>query len=158
MIKHILVPLDGSSMAEKALDHAVDLVKALDGTLTIVRVVTPPPQRPQSPIKDPVQKLQEEEAEEYMVAVKERLEALGVDVDSRILIGDSAQHIVDLTESEDCDLVVMSSHGLGGSWHVYGSVAQQVLHQAHVPVMIAKWGIDGAQSAASSAAGSKGSD
>lgn len=149
MLKHILVPLDGSRMAESALDHAVDLAKAVNGTVVVLRVVVPAPQRPPSPLPDPLLETQKQEAEEYIAAVTERLEELGVHVRSHIFIGDPAPHIIRLTEFEDCDLVVMSSHGLGGGeWHVFGSVAQKVLHSAHVPVMVVKWASDEARPAA----------
>jgi len=143
MIKCIVVPLDGSKMAEKALDHAVDLAKALDATVTLVRVVVPAPDRPPSPMPDPLLEEQKNEAEEYLQGVTERLRALKVDVRSHLFVGDPAQHIIRLTEFDECDLVVMSSHGLGGGdWHVFGSVAQKVLHHAHVPVMIARWAVE----------------
>lgn len=138
MIKRILVPLDGSSKSEVALDAAIELARSLNGTIVVFRVVepaTPPRNLPILP--DPLLAAKRSEAEAYVEQVCDRLTTLGIDADCHVFIGDVASHIVRFTEFEHCDLVVMSSHGRGGGdRHVSGSVAQKILHAARLPVMI----------------------
>ncbi len=138
MINRILVPLAGSRMSERALDVAIELARSLNSTIVALRVVEPSFGRADLPnAPDPLPATLRTEAETYVAQVCGRLAVLGIDADCHVFVGDVAVHIVRFTEIEDCDLVVMSSHGLGGGgWHVFGSVAQKVLHTARLPVMI----------------------
>jgi len=138
MINRILVPLDGSRMSERALDVAIELAGGLNSTIVALRVVEPAigsADLPNAP--DPLLAAQKSEAETYVAQVCDRLTVLGIDADCHVFVGDVARHIIRFAEFVQCDLVVMSSHGLGdGGWHVLGSVAQKVLHTARLPVMI----------------------
>ena len=68
-----------------------------------------------------------------------RLKADRLRVDTHVLLGEVAVSLARFTEMERCDLIVMGSHGLGGhGWHVFGSVAQQVLHSSRCPVLIVR--------------------
>jgi nucleotide-binding universal stress UspA family protein len=138
MFKRILVPLDGSKMSELALEVAIELASGLHATIVVLRVVELAPGRPDLPNEpDPLLEAQRSEADMYVAQGCTRLTALGIDADCHVFVGDVAQHIIRFTDFEHCDLVVMSSHGLGGGgWHVFGSVAQKVLHAARLPVMI----------------------
>jgi len=141
MIKRILLPLDGSKMAEEALDVATDLAKGLSGTIVLLRVVEPPvPGRFYAPhMLDELQEAQAHEAEAYMEEVVERIATDGPGIDTRVPTGEVADTIIRSAEAEQCDLIVMGSHGLGGrGWYVFGSVAQKVLHSAKSPVLIVK--------------------
>ncbi len=142
MIKRILVPLDGSEIAEEALNIAGELAQGLSGEITVLRVVPPPvPGRFYAPhLLDELQEAQVREAEAYVEEARHRL-ADGVNVDTHVLCGEVAATLLEYAESEDCDLIVMSSHGLGGrGWQVFGSVAQKVLHAAGRPVLIVRPG------------------
>ncbi len=141
MIKRILVPLDGSKMAEEALDVAAELAKGLSGAIVLLRVVAPPvPGRFYAPhMLDELQEAQVREAEAYIEEVAERSGADDLGVDTHVPTGEVADTIIGSAEVEHCDLIVMGSHGLGGrGWHVFGSVAQKVLQSAKSPVLIVK--------------------
>jgi nucleotide-binding universal stress UspA family protein len=141
MIKRLLVPLDGSKLAEEALVIAGDLAESLDGTLVLVRVVPPPiPGRFYAPgLLEQVQEAQAKEAESYLESVAERLKDDRLHVEMRVLRGEVASTLVQFAERERCHLIVMASHGLGGlGWHVFGSVAQKVLHSSRLPVLMVR--------------------
>ncbi len=139
MIRGLLVPLDGSEVAEGALVIAGELAESLDGTIVLVCVVPPPvPGRFYAPnLLDQLQEAQVREAEAYLDSVAGRLKSDRLHVDTHVLCGEVANLLVRFTELERCDLIVMGSHGLGGHvWHVFGSVAQKMLHSARCPVLI----------------------
>ncbi|MEX1254078.1 MAG: universal stress protein [Dehalococcoidia bacterium] len=141
MIKRLLVPLDGSDLAEEALRIASDMAEGVNGVLVLARVVPPPvPGRFYAPnLLDQVQEAQAREAEAYLEALAERLKKDRLHVETRVLKGEVASTLVRLAEQERCELIAMSSHGLGGvGWHVFGSVAQKVLHSSRCPVLIVR--------------------
>lgn len=141
MIKRLLVPLDGSDLAEEALRIAGDMAEGVNGVLVLARVVPPPvPGRFYAPnLLEQVQEAQAKEAEAYLEALAERLKKDRLHVETRVLKGEVAATLVRLAEQERCELIAMSSHGLGGlGWHVFGSVAQKVLHSSRCPVLIVR--------------------
>ena len=141
MIKRLLVPLDGSELAEEALVIAGDLAESLDGVIVLARVVPPPvPGRFYAPnLLEQVREAQTREAEAYLASAAERLKEDRLHVETRVEAGEVATTLVRLAEQERCQLIVMGSHGLGGlGWHVFGSVAQKVLHASRCPVLIVR--------------------
>ncbi len=141
MIERLLVPLDGSELAEEALRIAGEMAESADGVLVLSRVVPPPvPGRFYAPnLLEQVQEAQVKEAEVYLAAVAGRLREDRLHVETRVLTGDVPSTLVRLAQQERCDVIVMSSHGLGGvGWHVFGSVAQKVLHSSRCPVLIVR--------------------
>ncbi len=141
MIKRILVPLDGSKMAEEALNVATELAKGLSGTIVLLRVVPPiVPGRFYAPrMLEELREAQVREAEAYLQDLTEPQAKNGVTVKASVMTGEVAKTVVDFADTNQCDLIVMSSHGLGGrGWQVFGSVAQKVLHSAKSPVLIVK--------------------
>ncbi len=145
MIKRILVPLDGSELAEEALNVAGELAQGLSGEVILLRVVPPPvPGRFYAPhMPDELQEAQVREAEAYMEEARHKL-AQGIKIDAHVLSGEVAATLIEFAASKDYDLIVMSSHGLGGrGWQVFGSVAQKVLHGASRPILIVRPGAAG---------------
>lgn len=140
MYEHILVTLDQSDLAEKALPHAVDIAKAFGATIHLVSVV---------PVVDPETMLaagavidwegQVDHAREYMSGVRKRVMAEGVEAEWDVCQGDVAEEILRYCDQQDCDLIVMSTHGRSGlgRW-VYGSIADRVLRHATVPVLLVR--------------------
>jgi nucleotide-binding universal stress UspA family protein len=134
MSNSILVPLDGSSLAQRALPHALALARASARGLVLVRVLSPRPPR-----GEPL--VQEHEASADLHAVAEPLRAEGLAVQtvvtSTLQGGDVAHALLQVGESHGCGLVVMSTHGRSGigRW-LYGSVADAVLRHASVPIVL----------------------
>lgn len=142
-IRHILVPLDGSALAEEALQHATRISRQTGATLTALRVLEPL-SRWQRTLslehgKDE-RRLEAErraEADHYLAQVQARLQVEQIVNRAQVYLGGAADAILDLIVKEPIDLVVMSTHGLSGySRWVYGSVASKVLHSAPCPLLL----------------------
>ena len=133
----ILVPLDGSELAERALGPARQLAVAAGATLLLVRVV---PDRELGAAGGPSDEV--EEAQRYLASLASRLRApVGREAAPVILTqacaGDPAERIVREAELWRTDLVVMATHGRGGLGRlVHGSVADAVLRASSVPVLL----------------------
>jgi len=140
MLERVLVPLDGSQLAEGALAHAVALAQATGACLTAVHVLEPEKQPSQATAIDPLDwHLRKAEATAYLETVEHRLEGLELRVEMLLLEGNAAQQIVDFARSEEVDLIVLSSHGSSGltPWNV-SSVVQKIIFRANTSVMIVR--------------------
>lgn len=143
MIKKILLSLDGSELAEKALPHATALAQKFEAELFLVWVL--PPVAIMSGhgeiahYESNVLKA-ELRAKNYLRKVEIGLLKLDLTVHIKILQNrDVAGAIIDLAGDHAVDLVVMSTHGRSGfSRWVYGSVANKVLQQAPCPVFLVR--------------------
>lgn len=142
-IRQILMPLDGSPLAEEALGHAEQIAQQTGATLHLLRVVEPLSSWQKTILNEQgytEQALAEErcaEAHRYLAQVHERLQAAHLETRSQVYTGAAADAILALLAKEPIDLIVMSTHGLSGySRWVYGSVASKVLHNAHCPLLL----------------------
>jgi nucleotide-binding universal stress UspA family protein len=141
MFERILVPLDGSQLAECALPHAVALGQAFRSRLLLLQAVDCPqaevdPVRAVDPLHWQVHRM---EAKAYLDAVAVRLQETDLTVEAHLVEGQPAERIVQFVQDQGVDLIVLSSHGLSGlsRWNV-SSVAQKVIFQAYKPVMIVR--------------------
>mgnify|MGYP005850218011 CR=1 FL=1 len=143
MYKEILVPLDGSELAELAIPHAEALGKAFGSRVTLIYVVEPVSIRKEPGIIGPtvVASLNIEEdmeaGREYLVGVAGRFADGETEVRTEVRHGYPASKICDFARENGTELIVMTTHGRSGvgRW-VYGSVADKVLHGAHIPVLL----------------------
>lgn len=139
--RNILVPLDGSELAEKAITPAIQLASALAGQddadkppvrLILLRVATPLTLMAADPVLyDEMIRMSLDEAQSYLQATAQTLTADPALIETQVVSGSPADAIVHFAEENGIDLIVMSSHGRTGSkrW-VYGSVAEKVMHHA----------------------------
>ena len=151
MTTRIVVPLDGSDVSEAALPEAIRQAKAFDLPLHLVRVVDTRvlEQVGGSAAAFNYSMLGEMFAEEsddsqrYVADARQRLEREGLTVTSDVRVGPVAQGILDAVQSGD--MIVMGSHGRSGlkRW-MLGSVAEEVLRHATVPVLMVKLAHDDA--------------
>ena len=134
----ILVPLDGSPLAEKALPPALRIAEAMAGRagdkvrLVLLRVVGQVALVAADPmLYDELMRMGIDEAQVYLRRMAETLTATAVTIETQAVSGSPADAIVHYAEEHRVDLIVMSSHGRTGSsrW-VYGSVAEKVMHHA----------------------------
>jgi nucleotide-binding universal stress UspA family protein len=149
MLKRILVPLDGSLLAESALAVAARVAQASDGSIVLVRVIGVPttytpyiygPDMAQSPsLAQDLLDTEQENAEKYMAEIA-RLDILsGIKVEPIIIPGTAGMAILNTVNEENVDLIVMSSHGETGFKRLaLGSVAQHVSRHSTVPVLVLK--------------------
>jgi nucleotide-binding universal stress UspA family protein len=145
MFKRILIPLDGSKLAEKALPYAEALAQKFEAELILVRVLQLMPEYAGGPHGGMVfhpQSIQERQAvDAYLNSLMHQVHKLSArPVRTATLEAHSvADAITKLAGDESVDLIVMSTHGRSGlSRLVYGSVAGQVLHAAPCPVFLIK--------------------
>jgi nucleotide-binding universal stress UspA family protein len=146
MYKKILVPLDGSELAECVLPHVEGFIKGCHvSNIVFVRVVGPPAtshygEVPISPqIYDETVSAMKSEAKGYLEKIKNRLKCEGTKLYSEVLVGRVTDSLADYTEKNDIDLILIATHGRSGvtRW-VRGSVADKILRSANVPVLMVR--------------------
>ncbi len=139
MSSTILVPLDGSEVAELALPVATNLARAGGARLVLVRVVW----TPGVPGIGPGEAIFNawSEADAYLIGVAKQLAASGVSVERRVRYEHPVEGILAETAAEHADLLVMCTHGRTGLARLlYGSVAAGVVHSSSVPVLLVRAG------------------
>lgn len=145
MFKRILVPLDGSSCGEHALPMAARLVRASNGTIILLHVVTAAlgsaPYAQEPFLVQQVQKRASAWAIKYLTDLESSPQLEGIETQVVISSGPVAQTILETTEEQHIDLIVMTTHGETGfkRWAV-GSVTQQVARQSAAPVLALRMG------------------
>jgi nucleotide-binding universal stress UspA family protein len=134
-LSKILVPLDGSALAESAIAKAMDLAGG-ESTLMLLRAA----EAHTLPGVDPTEAQVEvvREAEEYLASVAARLKEQGIDsVETSVWYGPAASAIVDAARLRKADLIVMSTHGRSGLGRlILGSVAESVLRGSTTPILL----------------------
>ena len=140
MFEHILVPLDGSQLAECVLPHAVALARAFDAHVTLLRVLGHSHPSDRSQTVDPLEwYILKAEAKAYLDEVTNRFRKAALRTESGLVEGPPAERIVEFASSQDVDLILLGSHGRSGlsGWNI-SSVVQKVILRAHVPTMIVR--------------------
>ncbi len=142
--QRLLVPLDGSELAELALPYAEIWAKTFDAEVILLRVPTLPAYvslGPDASMLVPSLLCEAyEEADTYLANVTRRLKAKGLTVHkAAVEPGAVADTIIDYARDASVDCIVMSTHGRSGlgRW-VYGSVADRVLRGAGMPVLLVR--------------------
>ncbi len=141
----ILVPLDGSHFAEAALPHAAALVKALDGTLVLTEVCLEPVDMSiwnanTKQLLNDIERIHQRErrhAQGYLAHLQDQFEAEGLKVETCVCRGAPGDRVRQQCDQLGADLVVMATHGCSGvSRALLGSVALDVLHHGHLPILL----------------------
>jgi nucleotide-binding universal stress UspA family protein len=146
MYKHILVATDGSELAQKGLEHALALAKLIEAKVTVLTVSEPLSAEAaraaqQSGIDNPATRYDQQIAKlmkDRFASIEQRAAELGIKVDLTHEIDDApAEAIVRFAKYNDCDLIVMSSHGRRGVQKMLlGSQTSEVLVKTTVPVLV----------------------
>lgn len=137
LYQHILVPLDGSELAETALATAFQLAEGTGAKLTLLRVVEPLPITIQPASYYKLTEMAEQEATEYVEELRHRLGETAVIPTIKLLRGDAAETILHYAQHHHVDLIVMTSHGRSGisRWY-HGSVTESVLRGATCATLV----------------------
>jgi nucleotide-binding universal stress UspA family protein len=147
MFKRMLVPLDGSELAERAIPVAARIARASGGTIVFVRVVLPPvefgtysvEQEHLIDLKPSAFERRLAEAESYLlnIAITHADVLADIATETDIVTGATAPEIISTARLEEIDLIVMCSHGETGlkRW-VFGSVAQEAVRHSPVPMLV----------------------
>jgi nucleotide-binding universal stress UspA family protein len=142
MFKKILVTLDGSELAERALQPAFEIAEKFGGEVTLLRVPVAQqyvtmPSGTGVIIPEQFAERDREESESYLRAIKTHWLPHAPAIHTQAIAGSPADVILDVAGAEQSDLIVMSTHGRSGlSRLLYGSVAESVLRGARVPVLL----------------------
>lgn len=143
MYKKILVPLDGSDLAEKVLPHAMALAKASGAEIALVSVVefnlgvvgAKLEAFPQAAMEQ--KEALRAEALVYLEKVQRDLKSQGVVATVAMLEGDVASQIIAYAEQQGVDLIAMATHGRSGiDRFVMGSIAEKVVRHTAKPVLL----------------------
>lgn len=140
LFKRTLVPVDGSALAESALDEISSHLVSGDDEVLLVMVMDGHVDNALSDFAHAESISVVEAAESYLDDVRLRLAQVGVKAESRLVFDpNAAQGILDTAEAEDVSLIVLASHGRSGvgRW-LLGSVAQKVVQSAHAPTLVVR--------------------
>lgn len=157
MFNRILVPLDGSTLAERAIPHAEEFARIFGSSIILLQVLDPTSFHENPNPVDPLGwQIRKTEADMYMKRIAERLrenlheiapeiesvkigggEKQKVRVEYFIREGKTAENIVNFAHAENIDLLIISSHGSGGlsRWN-NSSVTQKVINLIYLPVLL----------------------
>jgi nucleotide-binding universal stress UspA family protein len=147
MIHKILIPLDGSDLAERALVPALQLAQYSEAPISLLRSVSTERVLATDPYTlgtfttgetNPSLEIARKDALSYLTSLH-KSKIKGVEVKLQMREGDPATTIIDVAQEDSTDLIAMSSHGYSGvtRW-VLGSVAERVLRAAPCPVFIVR--------------------
>ncbi|HLI06413.1 MAG TPA: universal stress protein, partial [Ktedonobacteraceae bacterium] len=146
MLNKILVPLDESLRAERALPVAARIARASKGSIVLAEVISPAVDYASSLAPVPlvsaeIVDAEQKEAEGYLKAQAASPMLSGIETRTQVLYGFPAQEILALAKEQSIDLIVLCSHGRTGftRW-VLGSVAQKLTHESAVPVLVLRDG------------------
>lgn len=141
MFAHILVPLDGSPLAQRALPNALALASATGASVTLLSVVPPA-----IAINDYYLPYDATEEAAALLRAGETLDSLarslrtpGLAISTAVAVGDPADQILHVADENTMDAIVMATHGRGGAFHwAFGSVARKVITGATVPTLVVR--------------------
>jgi nucleotide-binding universal stress UspA family protein len=150
----ILVPLDGSKLAEAVLPYAQELARRFDSEVTLIQVVAPLSKLVAETMPSALEptgaaaavgleaasealKAEREDAHSYLEGVAERLKGEKVKVRAEVVEGMAGDTIVEYAGQQGMDLIAMCTHGRSGLRRlVFGSTADHVLCRAGTPVLL----------------------
>ena len=144
MTEHVLVAVDDSEQAKKALDFAVE--EHPDARITALHVIDPREFYGASAIEgaamssyERLREIHEGRAENLLDDARERTADAGVEIETEHVLGRVSRKIVEYADEHDVDHVVVGSHGrTGASRILLGSVAELVVRRSPVPVTVVR--------------------
>lgn len=143
MLKKILVPVDGSSLSEKALPYALKLAAKLELDVTILRVVKCSPYLAKEQLENSeaaqAARVYLAQVSDFLALENETPLSVPNRLTTRLLAGDPAQEICRYASEEKFDLVTMTTHGQPqNQGYFVGSVTRKVLHHLTIPALLVR--------------------
>ena len=137
-INRVLVPLDGSALAEAAIDTALDLSGGSPSTLVLLRAAEAHTLPGADPTDEQVAVVRD--AESYLARITQRLAQRGItNVESAVWYGPAAAAVIEGARLKKADLIVMSTHGRSGLGRlIMGSVTESVLRGTTAPICVVR--------------------
>lgn len=141
VLNHILVPLDGSTLAECVLPHVIAIAPVTHARITLLHVLQQVQNGGGTPAVDPVDwHLKKQNAEKYLEGIVNRFSEAGIlGVESVILEGSPAGSVIDFARGNNVDLIALSTHGNSGlsGWNVSG-VVQKILLRSYKSTLLVR--------------------
>lgn len=139
MIRRILVPLDGSTLAEAALPQALAMAGAYQAEVVLARVLDPNSRTHGSLVDSVAWRLARTEARRYLDGLAAKLGAQGIRTRTALAEGNAAEEVLRLVRKERADLVVLCAHGRSGpSSFSLGGTSQKVLSRVGTSVLVVR--------------------
>lgn len=142
--RHILIPLDGSKLAEAAVKEGAAIAAMSMAKITLLSVIRPIEDvitidTHHSIFIDEQANIRQQQTYSYLHLIAEKIRDEKTAVHTVIETGNAGEVIIDYASNHDIDLIVMATHGRSGlkRW-VYGSVAEKVLRAALQPVLLVR--------------------
>jgi len=142
MYKKILAPLDGSELSECSLKHVTAIAKgcAVPGVV-LLHIIEPPTYTAYAVISQEllsdILRKSKTKTKRYMAKAVDKLKKNGINAKTVIIEGMPSDEILNYTEKNQVDLIIMSTHGSSGltRW-AFGSVTDKVMRNSPVPVLV----------------------
>ena len=136
--RRIMVGFDGSSQAEKAVEVALKLARAMDSHLLLFAVARPP--EPATSVElDAMLDDAREHFEDQFKQIRERARELEVELETDIVVGHPVEQIVHRAEADRVNLIVLGRRGVSRFERIIiGSTSEKVLRYAHCPVLVVR--------------------
>jgi nucleotide-binding universal stress UspA family protein len=152
MFERLLVPLDGSRFASRALPYAAEVAQRFGAEVILIQVVRPPTAVIDAPTPIGVGPAASEvavqaaleadkrnvgRAKRYLSGKVRAMRSRHIQSSYHVLMGDTARSIIEFSENENIDLVVMTTHGKSGLRRAFvGSIADVVIRRSGKPVLV----------------------
>ena len=140
----ILVAIDDSEISDNVIQQAAQLAKALNSEITVVEVMTLDPYLADAYLRlgqsnELIERVRSY-VQENLTKAEKKFETLGLTVATQVLEGFSVNgEIISAAQNLGADLIIMGSHGRTGfKKFILGSVAQKVLGESHIPVLVVR--------------------
>lgn len=131
-IRNILYPVDGSERSTDALPGVLQLADLFESRIVLLRVLEPKKGKP-------APRAEREEAEAQLKSLSSMIEKQGVETSCMLETGEAVEQILKAAKAKEIDLLAMTTHGRGGlSRAILGSVTEEVLRQAPVPLLVTR--------------------
>lgn len=155
MYSKILVPLDGSSYSERALEHASELVRGTGAEIILLEAVQDSLAAvPEARYRAPVSQVYGSaiRGRKYLDGVARRIRHDGERVRYDVLEGDPKDTILSYAQRENVDMIVMCTHGHAGfTRRILGCLAEKLVSMSRCPIMLVKGGVPTSQVVAKAA-------
>jgi len=156
MFKRLLVPLDGSRFGSRALQYATEVAQRFDAEVIVMQVVKPATPMPATTGMAPgmespttaeltVQAALDEDkrntarAKRYLGGKVRAIKSQGIKGSYRVAVGDPAESIIEFSQKDHVDMVIMTTHGKSRLKRaIMGSVADAVIRESGKPVLVVR--------------------
>lgn len=143
MAHKIFVPFDGSSCALRALEHALELARRIEGgSLHVAYAHEEPLIYGEIAVyvpREKMEKIQREQSESLLARADPILKTAGLPYEKEILVGPVAQVLAERAQALGCDAIVMGTHGMTAlGKFLMGSTASKLIHLSGIPVTLVK--------------------